>query len=99
MTCQAFGILDGARRGGLCPEIHHAGERAAAGLDVGAAGTVACLALQLAMAKRPMGIIRPRMFGPKNTGDRRITVAAKAGVGALIAVSRSNPGVVRRAWD
>src|ERR1700722_4724508 len=65
--CECFGA-----------EVDHARERSASRLHVGAARSMAGLALQTAMTKRPARITRFCMFGAKDAGDRRIVVAAQA---------------------
>ena len=67
-------------------EVDHARERSAPRLHVRAARPVTGLALQTAVAERPARITGLRMFGTEDAGDRRIVMAAQAGVRPLRAV-------------
>ena len=68
------------------PEDDQSGRRTAAGPDMRTAGSVACLALQTAVTEGPAWIVRARVPGTEDTGDRGIIVTAKTGIGARWAV-------------
>jgi len=55
---------------------------------MGAAWSVARLALQSAMAERPMGVIGPGMLGTKYAGHTGIAMTREAGICALGALAR-----------
>lgn len=88
MAAKALCVLLERGSDRFAAEIHHACERAAAGFDMRAPRSVAGLALQLAMAKRPMWIIRSCVFGTENAGNARIAVTSEASIRAVRAIGR-----------
>ncbi len=97
MATQTLRILLRCRRTRFGAEVDHTRERAAARFHVRAAGAMAGLALQTAMAERPAGVIRARMLGAKDADDAGIGVTGEAGIGAVRTVrSRGRGGCGRR---
>jgi hypothetical protein len=83
MAAQTLHVLHRSRRGRLRTEVDHAGERSAPGPHMRAARSVTGLALQTAVAERPMGIVRTGMFGAEDAAHGRIAVTAKTGIRSL----------------
>lgn len=70
-------------------EDDEAGRRTAARAHVSPARSVAGLTLQSTVTKGTAWIVRPRVFGAKDTDDGGIVVAAETGIGARWAVGGS----------
>jgi hypothetical protein len=82
MTAHALGVLLDSRRHRMCAEVDHAGERTTAGLDVSTPRPVAGFALQTAVAKRAVRVIRSRVLGSKDADHTGIVVTTQTRVGA-----------------
>jgi hypothetical protein len=89
VTGQTLRVLPQRRCQRFGTEVDHAGERTAPGLHVRASRAVARLALKSAVAEGPARVIRLRVLGVEDPGDRRVVMATQAGVGSLRAIGRT----------
>jgi len=86
MTGEALRVLFHRRRLRLLAEIDHALERPAAAVGVVAAGSVASLALQPAMAEGTARIVRTAMLRAEDVRDIGLRVTGEARVRSRVAV-------------
>jgi len=93
MAPQTIPVLLRHGRERVGTEIHHARGRPAPRFHVRAAGAMARLALQTAVAKRAVRIVRSRVLGTEQARDRGVVMATQAGVCPQGAVRR-----IRMRW-